>query len=49
MGTKTEEQADCIFQIISKRTKIATTIVTTNLLCGVECRIFNNSAVISLI
>jgi len=27
----TKEEADCIFQIISKRTEIATTIVTTNL------------------
>jgi len=27
----TKEQADCIFQIISRRTEIATTIVTTNL------------------
>lgn len=27
----TKEQADCIFQIISKRTEIGTTIVTTNL------------------
>lgn len=27
----TKEAADCIFQIISKRTEIATTIVTTNL------------------
>ncbi|MDA8171743.1 MAG: ATP-binding protein [Nitrospiraceae bacterium] len=37
----TKEQADCIFQIISKRTEIATTIVTTNLLPSQWGKVFD--------
>src|SRR4030042_861949 len=38
----TKEQADCIFQIISKRTEIGTTIVTTNLLPSQWGKIFDS-------
>ncbi len=37
----TKEEADCIFQIISKRTEIATTIVTTNLVPSKWGRVFD--------
>jgi DNA replication protein DnaC len=37
----TKEQADCIFQIISKRTEIGTTIVTTNLIPSQWGKIFD--------
>lgn len=36
-----KEEADCIFQIISKRTEIATTIVTTNLVPSKWGRVFD--------
>ncbi len=36
-----KEEADCIFQIISKRTEIATTIVTTNLVPSNWGRVFD--------
>jgi len=38
----TKEQADCIFQIISKRGEIATTIVTTNLIPSNWGKIFDS-------
>ena len=38
----TKEQADCIFQIISKRTEVATTIVTTNLIPSNWGKIFDS-------
>ncbi len=37
----TQEQADCIFQIISKRTEVATTLVTTNLVPSDWGKIFD--------
>ena len=37
----TKEEADCIFQIISKRTEVATTIVTTNLVPSKWGRVFD--------
>ena len=36
-----KEQADCIFQIISKRTEVATTLVTTNLVPSDWGKIFD--------
>ena len=36
-----KEEADCIFQIISKRTEMATTIVTTNLVPSKWGRVFD--------
>jgi len=36
-----KEQADCVFQIFSKRTEVTTTLVTTNLLCGSPHNKFN--------
>lgn len=38
----TKEQSDCIFQIISKRTEIATTIITTNLIPSQWGKIFDS-------
>ncbi|MDA8155303.1 MAG: ATP-binding protein [Actinomycetota bacterium] len=38
----TKEQADCIFQIISKRVEIGTTIVTTNLVPSQWGKIFDS-------
>lgn len=38
----TKEQADCIFQIISKRSEIGTTIVTTNLIPSQWGKIFDS-------
>lgn len=38
----TKEQADCIFQIISKRTEVGTTIVTTNLIPSEWGKIFDS-------
>lgn len=38
----TKEQSDCIFQIISKRTEIGTTIVTTNLIPSQWGKIFDS-------
>ncbi|HET6513639.1 MAG TPA: ATP-binding protein [Thermodesulfovibrionales bacterium] len=38
----TKEQADCIFQIISKRTEIGTTIVTTNLVPSQWGKVFDS-------
>ncbi len=38
----TKDQADCIFQIISKRTEIGTTIVTTNLIPSQWGKIFDS-------
>lgn len=38
----TKEQADCIFQIISKRTEIGTTIVTTNLIPSQWGKVFDS-------
>lgn len=38
----TKEQADCIFQIISKRAEIGTTIVTTNLIPSQWGKIFDS-------
>lgn len=38
----TKEQADCIFQLISKRTEIGTTIVTTNLIPSQWGKIFDS-------
>ena len=37
----TKEQADCIFQIISKRTEVATTLVTTKLVPSDWGKIFD--------
>ncbi len=37
----TQEQADCIFQIISKRTEVTTTLVTTNLVPSDWGKIFD--------
>jgi DNA replication protein DnaC len=37
----TKEQADCLFQIVSKRTEIGTTIVTTNLVPSQWGKIFD--------
>jgi len=38
----TKEQADCIFQIFSKRTEVTTTLVTTNLLPSDWGKIFDS-------
>lgn len=38
----TKDQADCIFQIISKRTEIGTTVVTTNLIPSQWGKIFDS-------
>lgn len=38
----TKEQADCVFQIISKRTEIGTTIITTNLIPSHWGKIFDS-------
>jgi len=38
----TKEQADCIFQVISKRTEIGTTIVTTNLVPSQWGKVFDS-------
>lgn len=38
----TKEQADCIFQIISKRSEVKTTIVTTNLIPSQWGKIFDS-------
>lgn len=38
----TKEQADCIFQIISKRSEIGTTVVTTNLVPSQWGKIFDS-------
>lgn len=38
----TKEQADCLFQIISKRTEIGTTIVTTNLIPSQWGKVFDS-------
>jgi DNA replication protein DnaC len=39
---QTKEQADCIFQIISKRSEVKTTIVTTNLIPSQWGKIFDS-------
>lgn len=38
----TKEQADCIFQIISKRTEVGTTLITTNLVPSQWGKIFES-------
>lgn len=38
----TKEQADCIFQIISKRTEVGTTLITTNLVPSQWGKIFDS-------
>lgn len=38
----TKDQADCLFQIISKRTEIGTTIVTTNLIPSQWGKVFDS-------
>jgi DNA replication protein DnaC len=42
----TKEQADCIFQIFSKRTEVTTTLVTTNRLCGAPHNRFNAELIV---
>ena len=39
----TKEQADCIFQIISKRSEVRTTIITTNLIPSQWGKIFDST------
>lgn len=39
----TQEHADCIFQIVSKRTEVATTLVTTNLVPSNWGKIFDST------
>ncbi|MGB9671153.1 MAG: ATP-binding protein, partial [Halothiobacillaceae bacterium] len=39
----TKEQADCLFQIISKRTEMNTTLVTTNLVPSDWNKVFDST------
>jgi DNA replication protein DnaC len=39
----TKEQADCIFQIISKRSEVRTTVITTNLIPSQWGKIFDST------
>jgi DNA replication protein DnaC len=45
----TKEQADCIFQIFSKRTEVPTTLVTSNLVPSDWGKIFDSVTALAIL